>query len=413
MVGFKYSSQDILLLALVCLPYVYGQSGLELVRLKNELFVTQNYNTKVRPVDDQSQAIVVNVDFALVGINSFSDSDQILTTTGYLTVKWIDQSLDWISSNYDGITNMLVPQDEIWKPDITLDNGVSSKTSMGQKFIQATVESTGQVTWSPYEVFETSCSVNIVHFPFDKQVCDIKFITYMYDDSKVRLQIGTQGFYLSNFEKNGKWDIESMTTSSETINGKTVISFTMNLQRKSSFYMLFLILPAILLSLLNAFVFVLPAGSGEKVGYTIAVFLSYALFYTILSESLPQNSDDISTVAAYLFFMMFLSTLATIVTIIELRIYNKPKTGRLPVNIVRFVKFVLHQRCMCSCCFKEDFMDEHTDGEWTKVIGPWLDCDWKDFVDALDFILFWAFLICTAVSTAVCLVMASSLTPLF
>lgn len=196
-------------------------------------------------------------------------------------------------------------------------------------YFQATVESTGQVTWSPYEVFETSCSVDIVHFPFDKQQCDIKFITYMYSDNKVRLQVGNGGFYKSNFEKNGKWDIDTMTTSSETVDGKTAISFTLNLQRKSSFYLLFLILPAILLSLLNAFVFVLPAGSGEKVGYTIAVFLSYALFYTILSESLPKNSDSISTVAAYLFFMMFLSTLATIVTILELRIYNKKKTGRV------------------------------------------------------------------------------------
>jgi nicotinic acetylcholine receptor alpha-1 len=151
----------------------------------------------------------------------------------------------------------------------------------------------------------------------------------MHDDAKVTLQLGSQGFYQSNFEKNGKWDITAMSTSTETNGGKTVLSYRLNLQRKSSFYILFLIVPAILLSILNAFVFVLPAGSGEKVGYTIAVFLSYALFYTILSESLPKNSDTVSTIAAYLFFMMFLSTLATIITIIELRIYNKKTRGRV------------------------------------------------------------------------------------
>lgn len=203
-------------------------------------------------------------------------------------------------------------------------------------FKKVTVNYEGKVTWSPYEVFHTSCTVDVVHFPFDQQICDIKFITYMHDDSQVKLQFGSSGFYQSNFEKNGKWDVLSMTTSSNTADGKTSISFTLHLKRKFSFYMLFLILPSILLSLLNVFVFVLPAGSGEKVGYTITVFLSYALFYTILSDSLPKNSDSVSTIAAYLFFMMFLSTVVTMITTLELRIFNKKLNGRVSMTYITF-----------------------------------------------------------------------------
>ena len=200
---------------------------------------------------------------------------------------------------------------------------MASKTGLGKKFIQATVASDGKVTWSPYEVFQTSCSIDISHFPFDTQRCEIRFITWMNDDAKVKLNIGSGGFYTSNFEENGKWKVDSMSSSTETVDGKTTLLLTLNLRRKSSFYVLFLLLPAVLLSVLNVFVFVLPAGSGEKTGYTIAVFLSYALFYTILSESLPTNSDTVSTVASYLFLMMFLATLSVVLTIIELRIYKK------------------------------------------------------------------------------------------
>ena len=99
------------------------------------------------------------------------------------------------------------------------------------------------------------------------------------------IKLGINKFYQSNFEKNGKWDITSMSTSTETNNGKTILNYRLNLQRKSSFYILFLIVPAILLSILNAFVFVLPEVSGEKVGYTMAVFLSYTLFYTTLPKT--------------------------------------------------------------------------------------------------------------------------------
>lgn len=253
-------------------------------------------------------------------------------------------------------------------------------------------------------MFQTSCSIDISHFPFDTQRCEIRFITWMNDDTKVKLNIGSGGFYTSNFEENGKWKVDSMSSSSETVDSKTTLLFTLNLRRKSSFYVLFLLLPAVLLSVLNVFVFVLPAGSGEKTGYTIAVFLSYALFYTILSESLPTNSDTVSTVASYLFLMMFLATLSVVLTILELRIYKKQTLNPLPRWIVRFVKCILHQRCLpgCCCCYvTDDIDDDDVDGEWTKVIGPWLDCDWQDVVDALDFVLFWIFLILTVTSTTV------------
>ncbi|WAR22373.1 ACHB-like protein [Mya arenaria] len=368
--------------------FTWAQSSADVVALKTQLFTTNSYNTKVRPVTDSDTTTTVTLDYALVGINSFNDADQKLTTTGFLTIKWTDEMLTWTPADYNNIQSLLIPQNDVWQPDVHITHE-------------------GAVTWSPYEVFDTSCTVQIVHFPFDRQICDIRFITWMTHQTEVNLNLGTQGFYTSNFEKNGKWDVESMTSYTETSGGKSVVGFRLTLNRRSSFYVLFLILPAILLSILNAFVFVLPAGSGEKVGYSLAVFLSYALFYTILSESLPKNSDEVSTVAAYLFFMMFLSTFATIITIVELRVYNKTTRGRLPMGVLKFVRCILHQKCMC-CEKTEDFQEDYLEGDWTRVIGPWLACDWKDFIDALDFVLFWVFLIGTIFVTALTLICASS-----
>jgi hypothetical protein len=116
--------------------YILCQSGQELSRLKTKLFTTDSYNTKIRPVTEQNNAITVSIDFALVGINAFDDADQKLTTTGYLTVEWKDELLTWTPSDYDNIQSILVPQNEVWKPDITLDNGMESKSSLGQSFIQ-------------------------------------------------------------------------------------------------------------------------------------------------------------------------------------------------------------------------------------------------------------------------------------
>lgn len=302
----------------------------------------------------------MTVDFALVGINSFIDSDQTLTTTGYLTIQWTDQLLRWTPATYNGITSILVPQNDIWRPDITLDNGLESKTGLGKKFIQAAVTSDGTVTWMPYEVFQTSCSIDIAHFPFDTQRCDIRFVSWMNDDSRVKLQVGSAGFYTSNFEDNGKWNVDSMSSSSETINGKTTLLFTLNLRRRQSFYVLFLLIPAVLLSILNIFVFVLPAGSGEKIGYTIAVFLSYALFYTVLSKTIPPNSDTVSTLASYLFLMMIFATLAALLTITELRLYNKQTVNPVRISTLAF----------CFIFLFHSHINGHKIDIFTHIIGP-------------------------------------------
>jgi hypothetical protein len=45
------------------------------------------------------------------------------------------------------------------------------------------------------------------------------------------------------------------------------------------------------MSILNVFVFLLPADSGERVGYAITMLLAIAVFLTISSDSLPAMSN--------------------------------------------------------------------------------------------------------------------------
>ena len=81
---------------------------------------------------------------------------------------------------------------------------------------------------------------------------------------------------------------------------------------------------------------------------------------------------------------------------------------QLPRWLVRIVKCILQHRCLPGCCSSNDVDDDDVDGEWTKVIGPWLDCDWQDVVDAFDFVLFWTFLTLTVIFTLVAFLFAVS-----
>lgn len=40
---------------------------------------------------------------------------------------------------------------------------------------KAKVRYDGHVTWNPPAIFRSSCQIDITYFPFDSQVCHLKF----------------------------------------------------------------------------------------------------------------------------------------------------------------------------------------------------------------------------------------------
>jgi hypothetical protein len=60
---------------------------------------------------------------------------------------------------------------------------------------------------------------------------------------------------------------------------RDIVDIYLKLKRQPMFFVLNLILPVCLMSILNIFVFLLPADSGERVGYAITVLLAIAVFY--------------------------------------------------------------------------------------------------------------------------------------
>lgn len=71
------------------------------------------------------------------------------------------------------------------------------------------------------------------------------------------------------------------------------LQFSLQLERKYSYYLLNMILPVIFLAFLGAFVFLLPVESGEKNGFALTILLSLSVVMTIVSKSIPPTSTSI------------------------------------------------------------------------------------------------------------------------
>ena len=54
-----------------------------------------------------------------------------------------------------------------------------------QREAMVVVDNEGQVLWIPPAIYMSSCGIDITHFPFDIQNCEMKFGSWTYDGLKL------------------------------------------------------------------------------------------------------------------------------------------------------------------------------------------------------------------------------------
>ncbi|XP_033729077.1 neuronal acetylcholine receptor subunit beta-2-like [Pecten maximus] len=390
--------------------------------LLTNIFTTNSYNKMVRPSADQFVPIILYVNLNLVGITDIDEVQEKMTCTAFLELVWIDEYMNWNPVDYNDTSVIYVPQKNIWKPDISLENGFTKLTELGDDFLLTQISSEGNVLWRPYDVFETKCSINIRYFPFDKQTCDIKFGVWTSPLSEVDVEIGSDGILLDEYQPNGEWDL--LTTSAEASESQqdgAIVTFSITVKRKPQYILYNVVLPIIMLSLLSVFVFALPVDSGEKIGYIMTVYLAFAVFLTIVSASLPVSSS-MSLLSMYLILLLSLGTAIVMITILELRIHYRDGSYEIPKIAICMVRFSKTLRCikwnqvsLDVTAFEESLNDGKGKLENIKEVHMSkkpikkafakpdlsLELTWADVTSAIDFFCFWFFLLTNITTTCI------------
>ena len=154
----------------------------------------------------------------------------------------------------------------------------------------------------------TFCPMNLKYFPFDKHLCQIEFMhlprfglnltteNYKhYEREGIVFQNDPDNANRQFLVENGEWESVSLTlnTSPQIITlGKSILTYpicvvTVELQRKPSFYVMILMVPSILVSLISVIGFLLPSESGEKVSLQLTALLSYSLVFLVIVDIIP------------------------------------------------------------------------------------------------------------------------------
>ena len=150
--------------------------------------------------------------------------------------------------------------------------------------------------------------MNLRYFPFDKHPCEIEFMHLPrygvnvssehynhYEQEGIVFQSDPDNANQQFLVENGEWDLISLTLDTSpriTMFGEYVLTYpiyiiTVELQRKPSFYVMILMLPSILVSMISVIGFLLPSESGEKVSLQLTALLSYSLVFLVIVDIIP------------------------------------------------------------------------------------------------------------------------------
>ncbi|XP_071096134.1 neuronal acetylcholine receptor subunit beta-3-like [Haliotis cracherodii] len=294
----------------------------------------EHYKTYIRPRKNLNETVDVLVSYNMAFVEALDENTQSLTSTGFLTLEWTDDLLTWNSWNYGDITNITIPVEKLWIPDLILINGLHEQSLILPNGEMARVKNDGRVTWYKWITRRTNCLLDMRKFPFDTQTCSFKFSQWTSVIYEINMAVDSIKIDPLLSQQNGEWEIvgkskETIVTSYDEIYIYQEVAFTFVFTRKYLYYIITNILPVMLLSVLNLGMFLLPPESGEKVSLCISIVLSYAVFLSVIGESLPEVSDTVSIFSIYLLAMMFLKVTTTLIIVAILNVYHSDTTKEL------------------------------------------------------------------------------------
>ena len=102
----------------------------------------------------------------------------------------------------------------------------------------------------------------------------------------------------------------------------TEIHLRFVIRRKPLHFLVFSMVPCMLIGALILISFFIPAESGERIGFSCTILIAVSVYLLIVTEALPEQSDTLPLIGVYYIIIMIEIGLALTATIIVLKAHH-------------------------------------------------------------------------------------------
>ncbi|XP_046579387.1 neuronal acetylcholine receptor subunit alpha-3-like [Haliotis rubra] len=355
----------ILLLIVSTRQSAFSASVDDLHRLRNHLF--NNYTPDVRPLLNQSQPLLMDVNFQFQRIHRIDNTQNEFSIRGILSLAWKDEFLVWKSADFGGLRHYHPKKGDVWTPSFLNGDGIEDQEVM-ETITRRVLYKNGSVVVHVPGYFSTFCNFDMTYFPFDSQTCNIKLNSLDHFAEELEFRpVSKQVTTIGNY-KDAEWTVDWTMLTSDQINiaphRYSRISVMLKVARKPLFAILNIVIPIVTISVLSMMVFLVPVESGEKLSFSLSALLSLAVFMSFISEQIPASSEKPPLLVIYLTSMVLLNALSVASTVLVLLCHHrgsvanatracdslsKPNTANIVMK-----KYSLRKLVSVICCGKEE-----------------------------------------------------------
>ncbi|CAI4231701.1 unnamed protein product [Auanema sp. JU1783] len=321
----------------VTLIYLLGTaSGNPYKKLFDDLL--WNYNKLVRPAQHANETIIIEFKLKMDMLVDVQERDQVLTANGWLLHRWHDYRLVWDPELYGGVRQFHIPGEMLWLPDIILYNNAHGSPCV-VSITKVLVQYNGILIWEPPVKYMSFCNIDIEWYPYDVQLCELKFGSWTYSGTELDLRHPKtdevekivendelvwhvkRGVDISDYQESVEWDLLSVAGRRHEkwypcCDYPSIdLTYYLQIRRKKLFYTVNLIVPCASLAALTSWVFYLPCESHQKIQLCISLLVSFTIFILLLIEIIPPTSIVIPLLVKYLTFTMVMVSLSVITTV--------------------------------------------------------------------------------------------------
>ena len=315
----------------------------DVMTLHRRLLNDSVYDKTLRPGNNQSLPTTVNIRMRLTNLIDIDEIAGTMKITGKLIISWVDDRIVWNPKGSNGVRNIFIPQGKVWVPDmysVSILNGQS--TAIGMEKLMVKYTSKGEAVWDVTGMFWSTCNIQITLYPVDEQKCMFRFFPNGYSSDDIQFEIADTEIMSTNYQDNSVWKLQHSKVFINKGNPTAPDQFIVRLTfaRRSTMYIVSILVPTSLMGFVHLLAFFIPDETGERVGFSVTILLSLAVYQSMLSETLPKASvPQIPVLSIKIFADLMISSLIQVSVVFSQYLYNKEGNQEdLPGPISCFIR---------------------------------------------------------------------------